>query len=82
MFDASYVNTMAKNGLADDRKKELLKAAEESILKQAKKGLFNTFFSVQSDFEKEFIEKELINNGYEVSLDYKGTTSYNLVIRW
>lgn len=82
MIDASYANTIAKNGLSDKRKTELLQVAENIISDQANKGLFFTYFSVHSNFEKEFIETELTKQGYEVGLDYQGSNGYNLVIRW
>ena len=82
MIDASYANTIAKNGLSDKRKTELLQVAERTISDQANKGLFYTYFSVHSKFEKDFIEQELKKQGYEVGLDYQGSSSYNLVIRW
>ncbi len=82
MIEARYANDVAKKGLSDDRKQQLLEVIENLILGQAKKGLFYTYVSISSDFEKEFVENELKNNGYEVGLDYKGSSSYNLVIRW
>lgn len=82
MIDASYANTIAKNGLSDKRKTELLQVAEITISDQANKGLFYTYFSVHSNFEKEFIETELTKQGYEVGMDYQGSSGYNLVIRW
>ena len=38
MIDASYANTIAKNGLSDKRKTELLEVAERTISDQANKG--------------------------------------------
>lgn len=82
MLQAIQANARAKNGLSDKRKADLLQMVEKIILDQADKGLFYTYLSIQSDLEKDFIEQELKKQGYEVGLDYQGSSSYNLVIRW